>query len=89
MYDHEIIYLDLSFVNSNHLKNFLDDFKKIEEKRGKEPLSDQESDIIEYSLIKPENFVIKEVNNEKLKIKPILDNNGKLHYTVKVHGYHS
>jgi hypothetical protein len=77
MNDHEIIYLNLSFVDSTHLENFLQDFKRIEKKRGNEPLTDEESDIIEYSLVKPENFVIQQVNGEKLKIKPILDENGR------------
>lgn len=64
-----IVYYDLYFPSSDQLKLFLRAFKELEDKRGNEPLTDKESDIVLYSLIKPRNFMIIDVQWTKMKIE--------------------
>ena len=66
MDEHKVIYYDLGFPNIDKFKMFLEDFHAINLKRGHQPLTDQESDIVNYCLVQPENFIVESVNNSTI-----------------------
>ena len=66
MNEHKVIYYDLAFPNPEKFKMFLEKFQEIEDKRGHAPLTDIESDIVNYCLIKPHEFTIESIGSSTI-----------------------
>ena len=66
-----IVYWRIYFPDLERLKLFQKDFRQISNKRGIEPLTDEESDIYQYCPIKLNNWTINHVSGTKIFITPM------------------